>query len=293
MKRFLLASVAALGLAGTASAADLAVKAPPLAPVFTWTGCYLGVNGGWIGGNNKYDVTRPFALTNAVPDIDATAADLALWNHSLSSNDSGGTAGGQAGCQYQWGWFVLGAEWDAAWTSLTDSQTLNVPATNFISNPALSWPAHQDQIQGQLNWFSTARVRLGATWWDRVLVYGTAGLAIGDVESFTNAQALLPGGGLNPAGPAFFGSYRLQRIGWTAGGGFEWAMTNNWIAKAEFLYLNFGSFDYTSTVQPTFTVGVDQRVLNTHVSASDYIVRVGLNYLFHFGPDAFPVVARY
>ena len=54
MKRILLASVAALGLAGTASAADLAVKAPPLVPVFTWSGCYLGANAGWIGGNDAY-----------------------------------------------------------------------------------------------------------------------------------------------------------------------------------------------------------------------------------------------
>ena len=58
MKRILLASVAALGLAGTASAADLAVQAPPVVPLFTWTGCYLGINGGWIGGNDDYTTSR-------------------------------------------------------------------------------------------------------------------------------------------------------------------------------------------------------------------------------------------
>ena len=58
MKRILLASVAALGLAGTASAADLAVRAPVPVPLFSWTGCYLGINGGWIGSNNDYSTSR-------------------------------------------------------------------------------------------------------------------------------------------------------------------------------------------------------------------------------------------
>ena len=55
MKRILLAGVAALALGGTAFAADLAVKAPvAYVPLFTWTGCYLGANGGWIGGRDGY-----------------------------------------------------------------------------------------------------------------------------------------------------------------------------------------------------------------------------------------------
>ena len=72
MKRILLASVAALGLAGTASAADLAVKAPPLVPVFTWSGCYLGANAGWIGGNDAY-TTNPGGLWAVVPAQHAVA----------------------------------------------------------------------------------------------------------------------------------------------------------------------------------------------------------------------------
>ena len=48
---------ATLLFAGPASAADL-LKAPALAPAaaFSWTGCYAGINGGWIGSKSKYDL---------------------------------------------------------------------------------------------------------------------------------------------------------------------------------------------------------------------------------------------
>jgi opacity protein-like surface antigen len=61
MKRFLLSSVALLGFATVAGAADLPrrtappVFAPVYAPVFTWTGFYVGVNGGYGWGNDNDD----------------------------------------------------------------------------------------------------------------------------------------------------------------------------------------------------------------------------------------------
>ena len=64
MKRILLASVAALGLVGTASAADLAVAPVAYVPVFTWTGCYLGANGGWISEKSTYNTVTFRACQN-------------------------------------------------------------------------------------------------------------------------------------------------------------------------------------------------------------------------------------
>ena len=61
MKKFLLATVgllALLGMAAPASAADLPVKAPPppvVAPVYNWTGFYIGANGGWGQVENCWD----------------------------------------------------------------------------------------------------------------------------------------------------------------------------------------------------------------------------------------------
>jgi outer membrane immunogenic protein len=297
MKRILLASVAALGLAGTASAAELAVRAPaPLpVPLFTWTGCYLGINGGWIGDNDKYSTYRTGTTDRA---FDPTAAEqfparapgsAYLVAHSYSSNDSSGTFGGQFGCQYQWGWLVLGGEWDANWSGLKEDNYFTygfvpVPGTNT------AWRPRNELTHTQLDWFSTARVRLGAAWWDRVLLYATGGVAMGAVDSYEQV-------GFNPFGvPDYFGAYRENRIGWTAGGGIEWAFAANWTAKAEFLYMDLGSFSYLSP-RTSFTLGpnpTDLRAWNASVEAKEYVARVGINYLFHLGPPAVaPFVARY
>jgi opacity protein-like surface antigen len=89
----------------------------------------------------------------------------------------------------------------------------------------------------------------------------------------------------------YFGAYRKNRVGWTAGGGFEWAFASNWTAKAEFLYLDFGSFDYVAPFENTPFVSSDNRF--THIEAKEYVARVGINYLFHFGAPVAPVYARY
>lgn len=286
MKRILLASVAALGLAGTASAADLAVRAAPVpVPLFTWTGCYLGINGGWIGQETSYTTGRqllaPFGDPNA-----ATPAENALLTHSYSSSQSGGTLGGQFGCQYQWGWFVLGGEWDANWAGVKDDNTFayTAAATNNV------WSPRQEWTHTQMDWFTTARVRVGAAWWDRVLVYATGGLAMASVDSYTHVAF---NDGTNPFFiPQYFGAYRESRIGWTVGGGIEWAFAANWTAKAEFLYIDLGSDDYISP-RTTFNGTTDTRVWASSVDTQAYVARVGINYLFHLGPVVAPVVARY
>jgi outer membrane immunogenic protein len=355
MKRILLASVAALGLAGTASAADLAVQAPAVVPLFTWTGCYLGINGGWIGSNSDYSTSRqivaPYGDPNSATPVllsqgsvatatanqvnsvvaagntvgdglragqTATASAIStnpalsagqaaaaaigpaplsaysLVNNSFSSDASSGTAGGQFGCQYQWGWFVLGGEWDLAWSGLKDDSYVSYPA---LTDPAtgFTWAPRTQLFHNQLDWFSTARVRLGAAWWDRVLLYVTGGVALGAHDSYTQIAFNLNNANPNFV-PQYYGAYREKRIGWTVGGGFEWAFAQNWTAKAEFLYLDFGSFDYISP-RTTFggTLGgvTDGRVWNTSVESKEYVARVGINYLFHLGPAVGPVVARY
>ena len=291
MRKILLASVAALGLAGTASAADLAVRAP-LAPVplFSWTGCYLGINGGWIGGRDEYTTGLDWYGASLIGAELDTPADRNLLRHSYSSDTSGGTFGGQFGCQYQWGWFVLGGEWDANWSGLKEDNVFTYNPVPYVSNPAFAFPARTELTHKQLDWFSTARVRVGAAWWDRVLLYATGGVALGALDSYTQVNFFDPAIPATLVGADWYGAYREQRIGWTVGGGFEWAFAANWTAKAEFLYLDFGSFSYTS---PGVTFNPNYR-WNTDIDAKEYVARVGINYLFHLGPPAVaPVYARY
>src|SRR6478609_10839090 len=109
MKKYLLASVAALGIvaAGAASAADLPSRKGPIAapvyvPVFTWTGFYVGANAGYGWGNTS---------TNNLGQV----GDL-----------DGFIGGGQVGYNYQIGQFVLGAEADFQGADLSSGSNLGL-----------------------------------------------------------------------------------------------------------------------------------------------------------------------
>jgi outer membrane immunogenic protein len=146
-------------------------------------------------------------------------------------------------------------------------------------------------VTKDLRWFSTVRGRLGVSF-DRLLIYGTGGLAVGRLKSSTSVsfgtdQFFLPGF-------TFVGSDTLTRIGWAAGVGAEWAITDNWSVKAEYLHLDFGSFSYlspcTNAVCTAFQpLGGPQFAWQTDIRARENIVRFGASYRFGY----YPVVAKY
>ncbi len=108
MKRLFLAFLGSVALVGAAAAADLGppqgnyYKAPEVyAPPYTWTGFYLGINGG--GG---------FGRSN--------------WGGVGSFNTSGGLVGGTIGYNYQVGSAVFGAEGDIDWADINGTGPLGV-----------------------------------------------------------------------------------------------------------------------------------------------------------------------
>jgi outer membrane immunogenic protein len=114
MKKFVLGAfaLAALGMAAPASAADLAarpyVKAPPpmVAPIYDWSGFYIGGNGGWAQSRNCWGF---------IPLGGVVIADGC-------SDRSGGVAGGQLGYRWQTGQFVFGLEGQGDWADLSNSR---------------------------------------------------------------------------------------------------------------------------------------------------------------------------
>jgi outer membrane immunogenic protein len=180
-----------------ASAADLPMRsAPPApiiaaAPIFTWTGFYVGVNAGYGWSDDDFD-----------------AVDFA------DDEDDGGFIGGaQVGYNYQIGSFVVGLEGDIQYAdfgrdgafTFTDPDTGEVFTDEFESS----------------DWFGTVRARAGVAF-GQALIYATGGFAFADDAN-----------------------------GWTAGGGVEYAFTNNLSLKIEGLYVSldndddfdFGDFD--------------------------------------------------
>lgn len=270
----LLGGILTLGAISGASAADMAVKArPAVAPVpsYSWTGCYVGVNAGY-GWSDQTDVIRPS------PD----AASQAFWNAAFAAaaiptnygyRTDGAAAGGQVGCNWQSGRFVLGIEGDIDWTDIGGSRSFTTNVPGFVTGISNS--------SRDLHWLGTVRGRAGFTATDTLLLYVTGGVAFGEVRY----------GGL----ASFPASNDIQTFastntetGWTAGVGAEWAFNANWTVKAEYLYVDLGSRTLTS-VATGRAANLATNLRDTYDNTYN-IVRVGLNY--KFGAPA-SVVAKY
>jgi outer membrane immunogenic protein len=193
-----------------AVAADLPArtytKAPAaFAPYYSWTGCYVGIEGGGNWGR-----TRSIATGNPNP---AQAGVPVTGNSDLS----GAIAGGTVGCNYQVSNWVFGIENDISWTdksgTANDLPPFNTAATNHVSE----------------KWLDTLRGRVGVTW-DRALFYGTGGVAFASQSvDICNLVCV---------------SDTKTRTGWVAGAGIEYAAWDNVSLKLEYLHADFGSKNY-------------------------------------------------
>ena len=270
-----------------------------VAPVSIWTGCYVGGNAGWIGGNNRYSLapsgsylSAPGAL--APPNAGNTgdfSVDIAALSNNYSSHPSGGLVGAQVGCNQQAGPVVLGVEADWQWTSERSSVVAGYAAFANLGNPAFTNAAHTESVSSSLNSFGTFRARGGYDF-NNVFIYATGGIALGDLRSNTNVSfATFPA---NPVynGAVHIGSDSQINVGWVIGAGAEYAFTPGWSVKAEYLYVDFGTRTYIS---PLVSAAAPAAVgtgyfWSTSVRERDNIVRVGVNYKFNW---AAPVVAKY
>jgi len=169
MKRIVFAALSMIALAsGSTFAADLpsgpAYKAPAsFAPVYSWTGCYVGGNMGWAFGRGEI--------------TDSTGAGFSATNSAFAG-------GGQIGCDYQFsGGFVIGARNMFDWTKLKGSGT-------FASGPNAGSVGNT-----QTTWFDTLTVRLGYAVMPTDLIYLQAGGAWSraDYDIFFNGTKVAQG----------------------------------------------------------------------------------------------------
>jgi high affinity Mn2+ porin len=248
----LLAAVTA-SVSGSAFATDLA--APP--PAFTWTGFYLGANaGGVLSPGNPAFQSQGFG---------SSAFDLP----ANGGAKAGFTGGFQGGYNYQIGSLVPGFETDFDYLGNCRSGTFAAPpvyATLGIGSYTLSG--------GCSFYFGTMRGRLGYAF-DRALFYATAGIAYGgnrDPGSIT----------LNPPAPGnyFAGSWsHSARTKYVFGAGLEYALSDHWFARTEYLYVNLGRIDqfYLSGAGHGYTSSQFNQ---------NHIFRLGLDYKFDNGTAA-------
>jgi outer membrane immunogenic protein len=253
---YAIAALAALGVSA-AAAADLGAvpyaKTPAyIVPVYDWSGGYIGVNVGYGFGRSS--------------DTSVLGAPI-LFSDTIRSNMNGVLGGAQIGYNSQMQNWVVGLEADFQGTGQSSNHPLTCPA-GICTGAVLPVTMRQ-----QLDFFGTVRVRAGFAIVPTVLLYGTAGLAYGQVDSNST----------------LVGSTRAQNYnpGWTAGGGIEAAMGGGWIARVEYLYLDLGKV--SNTFNSTFvTPGAGVLIGGFNSRITDSIVRAGLNYKF-----SGPVISKY
>jgi outer membrane immunogenic protein len=284
MKKFLLLS-SAIVAAGPALAADLPVKAPPMAAAvpYTWTGCYVGghVGAGW----DRTTYSDPGTSIAAVPPFIPAGLNqnFAPAGAAFSARSPAALLGGvQAGCDYQFAsHWVIGIGGDFSWTNI--GSVTNDPFFGGKNGNPVAFSARTDDI-------ATITGRVGYAW-DRVLFYGKGGAAFAhDKYTQTNSSAInnaifgCDNGGGPLVGCTTAGS--ADRWGWTAGVGVEWAFATNWSAMIEYDHYGFDTKTISmNVINNSFAV----TPANLNVGHDIDVVKVGINY--RWSPGA--VVARY
>ncbi len=273
---------AVLGI-GSTYAADMAVKAPAVvAPSYTWAGFYIGGNAGAGSAEGSYTLTPSGCFLTGCGAGGVAANTLRTFTEdNLNTFFVGGA---QAGYNWQAGNFVYGLEGDInynGWNNTSNNiYTLAAPLAGTFTTA----------VNTKLNWFGTVRGRIGVAASSSILIYGTGGLAYGQVSSST-VGAFSALGGFTALGETYAGTASNTRAGWTVGGGMEWLFMPNWSLKWEYLYIDLGKLNYTDRCMTVCGAFVPAPAYSTSVQFREQVARVGLNY--HFNPPPVAVVAKY
>src|SRR6202158_1037256 len=249
MRRLLLAATALVAFAAinAAGAADMALKAPPPppAPLDPWAGWYAGLN---IGGS--WGRARDTTTFGAPPALFA----------STSSNLNGVIGGGQIGYNWHSSNWLFGLEADIQGSSERGTATSSASLPFFCGVIAVfPCPSVGTLVDKEkLPWFGTVRGRIGVLASPTWLFYVTGGLAYGQIKS---TETLTVAGGPFAGGTVVNG-FNTTRAGWPLGGGVEGVVSGNWTAKLEYLYMDFGTINYTYAGLAPFT----PIALSTHVT---------------------------
>lgn len=253
------AAIASLA-AGPAIAADLPVKAPPAVPppvaqAVNWSGLYFGGGTGaqWFGSNSSY------LYPGGGPDGPSGASARLSDTQALMT-------------------FQFGRNWQAVGSPIVFGLEGDWTETNHDRmTTLLRYPNGTDHFdaESQLGVQGSVRGRLGYAW-DNWLLYATGGLALAQGEAILTFTA-------DATGASAVSYTDKTLLGWTAGGGLEWALPQlpNVSLRLEYRYTDYGSVSTASS--GLATVGAFPTPLSPYTSHADFVTndfRVGINYRF-------------
>jgi len=259
-------------LSSPALAADMAVKAPPppipAVAAYNWTGFYAGLNAGGVWGSSDPNTSASCVSLGTLNSY-FTCTDAAHVTAAATGSMSGSafTGGGQFGYNWQNNSAVFGGE--------LDFESFHIRASHqgggIYSGFAGGHPPGPFTVTNSVStdWLFTARARVGWAF-NTLLAYATGGLALTDLHG-TNTYV-----DTTPANPNASWNASATKLGWTIGGGLEWALNQNWSVKAEYLYLKFGSI----TANGLIGNAAYANAINTSTDLTAQIARAGINYKF-------------
>jgi outer membrane immunogenic protein len=215
MLRFSVVCIGGLLALASSAYADGPFEGPfePI-PAFTWTGFYIGGNGGYGWAANPGDITYN--------NLDVSAGPSA----------SGGFGGGQIGYNWQGAFgssFVVGIEADIQGADISD--TFDGTTLGGITG----------SVRQELDWFGTVRGRLGWAW-DQTLIYATGGFAYGHVENTSVGSGF---------GETISLKSDADQTGFVVGGGIEKFIASNVWFKVEYQYIDLGGESVTGFSEPS------------------------------------------
>src|SRR5262245_37821684 len=275
MKKMFLSSVAVAALRSGAAgmAADMAGKTPPPPQAWSWSGFYIGVQGGAGWGITEDNLTSQvgclldFGICNETPLLPGVRRG--------SYPISGWHGGGTVGWNWQIGPIVFGVEGDISGANIKgDSSCVEAfPLSSGVS------------CSTNMTWFATATGRLGFAI-DRALLYVKAGGAWAHFDRNLNSGIAIGDLVVAHSTP----KVGENRSGFTFGAGIEYAFWGNWSAKLEYDYMDFGTRSYEfATFNPITTI----TIFSTFDDRERvHVIRAGLNYRFGWIGKG-PVVASY
>lgn len=250
----------------------LPVKPP--APEDRWDGFYLGLHAGYAFGSNEIEL-RPTSDAFSQAAFGAGFIPESLDNDDLDSF----LAGGQIGYNHQIDNVVLGVEGDFAWMDMFDRDRSGVTAitqTSFFNqDEVLEVITTERRFEVTettgVDWLATLRGRLGIAVIDDLLLFATGGLAFADVSRDATGREV---------GVSSYGySDDEIRFGWTVGGGLEYALSERFSVRGDYLYVDLGSEDGTAASLDAGALGqAPSGLFSDRDDLTLNVVRIALNY---------------
>jgi outer membrane immunogenic protein len=254
MRCLSLSWIIAGAIAGPGLAADLPVAvetAPPIATPFSWSGTYVGLNVGGAWGSFNFD---PTTMNN----VTGTAID----GGSTRLTDHGAIGGFQTGHNWQFGSWVLGIEHQIQFSNL--KQTLTIASAVGALRPG-------DSFNDKIDSLNATRAKVGWAW-DRLLLFTAAGLETGFVNGSASYVAR-PGG--SPA--LTFSDNNTFHVGYTVGGGLDYALTDKVSVGVEYRYFDLGKQTYNlGAVTGIAAAGASTVSNDLNLRASEVMARLNM-----------------